>query len=126
MLDAVAEEDLGAAIIHVDGEAESEDALGPFAAFPDGLVEVEEIGDAVKLAGGHAEDGITEELLFHVEEAYSGSWEYKNEFWSFGGEKRALNVRGRRVGWDMRHFLMILFLVTSLVKREVDRLRLPI
>jgi hypothetical protein len=29
------------------------------------LVEIEEIGHPVELAGGHAKDGIVEELFFH-------------------------------------------------------------
>jgi hypothetical protein len=35
VLHAIAKKNLGAAIIHVDWKAESEDSFGPLAAFPD-------------------------------------------------------------------------------------------
>lgn len=58
MLDTVSEEDLGAAIVHGDGEADGDDALGPLAAFADAVFEFQEVGDAVELACGHGEDGV--------------------------------------------------------------------
>jgi hypothetical protein len=39
------------------------------------LVELEKIGDAVKLPGGHTEDFVVEELLFHVREDATTVWE---------------------------------------------------
>lgn len=75
MLDTVAEKNLGATVVHVNRQAESQDSFGPFATFPDRLVELEKIGDAVKLPGGHTEDFVVEELLFHVREDATTVWE---------------------------------------------------
>lgn len=66
MLDTVAEEDLSATVVHGDGEADRDDALGPLAAFTDAVVEFQEVGNTVELSCGHAEDRVIEKLLFHV------------------------------------------------------------
>ena len=58
VLNAVAEEDLGAAIVHGDGQGDGNEALGPFATLADSGIEFEKIGDAIELLGSHAEDGV--------------------------------------------------------------------
>lgn len=65
VLDAVAEEDFGGSVIHGDRHGDGDDALGPFTAFSDADAEVEKVGNSVELFGGHAEDWIVEEILFH-------------------------------------------------------------
>jgi hypothetical protein len=58
VLNAVAEEDLGAAIVHGDGYCDGNEALGPLARLADFGIEFEEIGDAIELLGSHAKDGV--------------------------------------------------------------------
>ena len=65
MLDAVAEIDLGRAVVVADRDGDGDQALGPFAALAEGLVEAEEIRHAIELGGGHGKDRVSQEFIAH-------------------------------------------------------------
>lgn len=65
VLHAMAEENLGAAIIPADGDGHGDEALGPLAAFAEILAQIEEIRDLIKLLRRHGEDRILQQRWFH-------------------------------------------------------------
>src|SRR5262249_39455195 len=57
VLDPVACEDLGTAVVHAHGDADDDGTLGSTEAVQDALVDVDVLGSQVKLLAGHAKRG---------------------------------------------------------------------
>ena len=65
VLDAVAEEDLGAAVIAADRHGDGDPAFRPLAALAQIVVEIEEIGDLVELFGRHGKHRVFQKIVAH-------------------------------------------------------------